>query len=161
MSLIGNILNTYRGPEAVISKFLHDGAREERALAFLAGGCVIAFVAQWPKLARQAFLEEQALDMLMGATLYAWIFVAPLMFYLLAGFVQLVGYLLGSKRTGAQTRTVIFWAFLATGPLLLLVGAIGGFIGESGLKTVVEVIWLISFLWFVISGLRVSGKLSE
>jgi len=116
MSLIGNILNTYRGPQAVISKFLNDGAREERALAFLAGGCVIAFVAQWPKLARQAFLEEQALDMLMGATLYAWIFVAPLMFYLLAGFVQLAGYLVGSKRTGAQNTYCDFLGFFGYSP---------------------------------------------
>lgn len=158
MSVIGNILKTYRRPEAVIKDFMADGAREERALAFLAGGCVMAFVAQWPRLARQSFLEGQALDMLMGGALYAWIFLAPLIFYVLAGLVQILGYLLGSKRTGVQTRIVIFWAFLATAPLLLVVGAVGGFIGASGLQTVFEVIWLGSFLWFVTVGLQVTGK---
>ena len=93
----------------------------------------------------------------MGAALYGWIFLAPLLFYILAGLVQFVGYLLGSKRSGVQTRTVIFWAFLATAPLLLVVGVIGGFIGASAMKTFVEVIWLASFIGFVIAGLRVKG----
>ena len=161
MSLIGNILKTYRRPQAVVSEFMVNGAREGRALGFLAGGCIIAFIAQWPRLARQSYIEGQALDMLMGGALYAWIFLAPLIFYILAGLVQFVSYLLGSKRSGAQTRTVIFWAFLATAPLLLVVGVIGGFIGSSGVKTVVEVFWIASFIWFVIAGLRVTGPQSE
>ena len=157
MSLLGNIIRSYRRPQAVITEFMANGAREDRALGFLAGGCVIAFIAQWPRLARQSYIEGQALDMLMGGALYAWIFLAPLLFYILAGLVQFVGYLLGSKRSGAQTRTVIFWAFLATAPLLLIVGVIGGFIGASAMKTFVEVIWLASFIWFVVAGLRVTG----
>ena len=99
--------------------------------------------------------------MLIGGALYAWIFLAPLMFYILAGLVQFIGYLMGSKRSGAQTRTAIFWAFLATAPLLLVVGVIGGFIGASAMKTFVEVIWLASFIWFVIAGLRVAGHQPE
>lgn len=157
MSLLGNIIRSYRRPQAVITEFMANGAREDRALGFLAGGCVIAFIAQWPRLARQSYIEGQALDMLMGGALYAWIFLAPLLFYILAGLVQFVGYLLGSKRSGAQTRTVIFWAFLATAPLLLIFGVIGGFIGASAMKTFVEVIWLASFIWFVVAGLRVTG----
>ena len=157
MSLLGNIIKSYRRPQAVITEFMANGAREDRALGFLAGGCVIAFIAQWPRLARQSYIEGQALDMLMGGALYAWIFLAPLLFYILAGLVQFVGYLFGSKRSGAQTRTVIFWAFLATAPLLLIVGVIGGFIGASAMKTFVEVIWLASFIWFVVAGLRVTG----
>ena len=153
MSLLGNIIRSYRRPQAVITEFMANGAREDRALGFLAGGCVVAFIAQWPRLARQSYIEGQALDMLMGGALYAWIFMAPLLFYILAGLVQFVGYLLGSKRSGAQTRTVIFWAFLATAPLLLIVGVIGA----SAMKTFVEVIWLASFIWFVVAGLRVTG----
>ena len=45
---------------------LQAGPREDRALAFLAAGCVLAFLAQWPGLARQAHLEEKALDILLG-----------------------------------------------------------------------------------------------
>lgn len=158
MSLLGNILKSYRRPRAVIAEFMDGGAREDRALGFLAGGCVITFIAQWPPLARQAYIEGQELDMLMGAALYGWIFLAPLLFYILAGLVQFVGYLLGSKRSGVQTRTVIFWAFLATAPLLLVVGVIEGFLGPSAMKTFVEVIWLASFIWFVVAGLRFKGN---
>ena len=158
MSLLGNILKSYRRPRAVIEEFMDDGDREDRALGFLAGGCVITFIAQWPPLARQAYIEGQELDMLMGAALYGWIFLAPLLFYILAGLVQFIGYLLGSKRSGAQTRTVIFWAFLATAPLLLVVGVIEGFLGPSAMKTFVEVIWLASFIWFVVAGLRFKGN---
>ena len=161
MSLIGNIIRSYHRPQVVVAQFVANGAREDRALGFLAGGCVIAFIAQWPRLARQSFIEGQALDMLIGGALYAWIFLAPLMFYISAGLVQFIGYLMGSKRSGAQTRTAIFWAFLATAPLLLVVGVIGGFIGASAMKTFVEVIWLASFIWFVIAGLRVAGHQPE
>ena len=112
MSLIGNIIRSYHRPQVVVAQFVANGAREDRALGFLTGGCVIAFIAQWPRLARQSFIEGQALDMLIGGALYAWIFLAPLMFYILAGLVQFIGYLMGSKRSGAQTRTAIFWAFL-------------------------------------------------
>ena len=157
MSLLGNILKSYSRPRAVIEEFMDDGVREDRALGFLAGGCVITFIAQWPPLARQAYIEGQELDMLMGAALYGWIFLAPLLFYILAGLVQFVGYLLGSTRSGVQTRTVIFWAFLATAPLLLVVGVIEGFLGPSAMKTFVEVIWLASFIWFVVVGLRFKG----
>ena len=158
MSLLGNILKSYRRPRAVIEEFMDDGVREDRALGFLAGGCVITFIAQWPPLARQAYIEGQELDMLMGAALYGWIFIAPLLLYILAGLVHFVGYLLGSKRSGVQTRTVIFWAFLATAPLLLVVGVIEGFLGPSAMKTFVEVIWLASFIWFVVAGLRFKGN---
>lgn len=161
MSLIGDIIISYHRPQVVFARFVANGAREDRALGFLAGGCVISFIAQWPRLVRQSFIEGQALDMLIGGALYAWIFLAPLMFYILAGLVQFIGYLMGSKRSGAQTRTAIFWAFLATAPLLLVVGVIGGFIGASGMKTFAEVIWLVSFVWFVIVGLRVAGHQSE
>ena len=127
MSLLGNILKSYRRPRAVIAEFMDGGAREDRALGFLAGGCVITFIAQWPPLARQAYIEGQELDMLMGAALYGWIFLAPLLFYILAGLVQFIGYLLG-------------------------------FLGPSAMKTFVEVIWLASFIWFVVAGLRFKGN---
>ena len=66
MSMLRNIVRSYTKPGQVVGDLLQAGPREDRALAFLAAGCVLAFLAQWPGLARQAHLEEKALDMLLG-----------------------------------------------------------------------------------------------
>ena len=88
MSMLRNIVRSYTKPGQVVGDLLQAGPREDRALAFLAAGCVLAFLAQWPGLARQAHLEEKALDMLLGGALFGWFFLAPLMFYILALLVK-------------------------------------------------------------------------
>ena len=93
MSISRNIVATYRGPGAVIKRLLDMGQREDRALAYVMGACVLFFVAQLPRLAREAHLTGQDLDMLMGGSLMAWIFIAPLLFYAIAFLARVVGHL--------------------------------------------------------------------
>lgn len=152
MSVRRNILATYRGPGAVVRQLVAEGPREDRALMFLMLACGLVFVAQLPRLSREAHLSGEELNMLLGASLLAWIVIAPLVFYALAAIARLIGYVLGGKGSGYGARVALFWALLATAPLMLLRGLVAGFIGEGLQLDIVDFIWFLCFVWFWVSG---------
>jgi hypothetical protein len=152
MAISSNIIATYRGPGRVMRKLLALGVREDRALAYLMGACLVMFVAQWPKLARQAHISGEELDALLGANLMGFVFVAPLVFYIVAGIARGIGRLLGGSGTGYGARMALFWALLAACPLQLLYGLTSGFIGPGVEATGVYFLWSACFMWFWIGG---------
>ncbi|MEM8693149.1 MAG: YIP1 family protein [Pseudomonadota bacterium] len=158
MAITRDIAATYRGPRRVVEDLLTLGKREDRALAYLMGACLLFFIARMPALARQAHETGQELDMLMGGTLLAWLFIAPLILYLIAGLVRLVARLLGGKGTAYGARLALFWALLASTPLILLHGLVAGFIGPGPGLQIVGLLWFGVFMWFWISGMLASEK---
>ncbi len=157
MALIRDIGATYRRPGRVVARLLGMGQREDRALVFLMGACLVVFIAQWPRLARQAHLEQIDLNVLLGSALLGWIFIAPLMFYALALIAYWIGRLLGAKLTPYRARVALFWAFLASTPVILLHGLVAGFIGPGAALQLVGLIWFCLFLWFWGSAMRQAG----
>jgi len=154
MPLTSDIGATYRGPGRVVQRLLNMGPREDRVLMFLMLSCTIVFVAQMPRLSREAFITGQNLNMLMGGALLGWLFIAPLMFYVIAALSHLVARMLGGKGNMYGARLALFWAFLAASPLILLYGLVAGFVGPSPGLQGVGLIWLLIFLWFWMAGLR-------
>ncbi|MFX0541052.1 YIP1 family protein [Roseovarius sp. S4756] len=154
MAVTRDIVATYRGPRAVMRRLLEMGQREDRALAILMAGCIVMFVAQWPRLAREAYLTGQELNPLLGGALLAWAFIAPLILYLIALTSHWIAKLLGGDGTGFGARMALFWALLAASPLVLLHGLVAGFVGSGAGHTAVGFVWFIAFAMFWISGLR-------
>jgi len=154
MSVIKNIVDSYRAPNLVFERFTSEESEEKTAVGFLAGGCFLAFISRWPPSAREAHLTDQALDMLLGAALFGWFFIAPLLFYTLAGILTAFLALLGLRRIGLAVRLSLFWSFLASAPILMLFGLSGGFFGKGLLTTIVGVIWLSVFICFLFCGFR-------
>ncbi len=152
MSLSQNIVATYRGPGRVVSRLLAIGQREDRLLAYLMGACVLIFVAQTPRLAREAHLTGQELNMLMGATLMAWVFIAPLLLYAIAAIARGVGRVLGGRGSMYGARLALFWALLASCPVILLHGLVAGFVGPGLELQIVGFIWFACFAWFWLGG---------
>ncbi len=161
MPVTNDITATYRGPGKVMRKLLSMGQREDRALAFLMAGCLIVFVAQLPRLAREAHITGQELNMLMGGALLGWIIIAPLFFYLIAALSHLFAKTVGGKGSWFGARLALFWALLASSPLLLLHGLVAGFIGEGPALQIVGAIWIAIFLWFWVMGLRQAERAAE
>ena len=157
MPVTQDILATYRAPRRVVGRLLAMGVREDRALALLLAGCALVFVAQWPRLAREAYLAGEALNPRLGGALLGWLVIAPLIFYLLAFVSQIIARLIGGRVTGYGARLALFWAFLAATPVLLLHGLVAGFIGPGAGLSIVGAIWCGVFLWFWLSGLREAG----
>ncbi len=153
MSAVSDIVATYGGPRRVVRRILQAGVREERALVILMAGCVVVFVAQWPRLARQAHEQGQELNPLLGGALFAWLFVMPLVLYTLALISHWVLRILGGKGQPFGARIALFWALLASGPIMLLWGLTAGFVGPGSALTLVGVIWIAVFLWVWFSGL--------
>lgn len=160
MAATRDIVATYRGPGRVLQRQLGQGIREDRALIYLMLGCLMVFVAQTPRLARQAHLTGEDLPMLMGATLLAWLFIAPLVFYVLASVGHLLARALGRKQTAFGARLSLFWALLASCPLILLWGLTAGFVGPGIEMTSVGILWFAVFVWFWIGGLIGAGRAS-
>ena len=151
MGVTTNIVATYRGPSRVMNRLLAMGRREDRVLAYLMGGCFLVFVSQLPNLARQAHLTGDDLDTQMAGALMAWIFIAPLLFYGLAALARGIGYIFGGRGTAFGARLALFWALLASTPVLLLYGLTAGFVGPGPALQAVGVLWCAVFVWFWIS----------
>lgn len=154
MPVASDIVATYRGPRRVMRRLLDMGTREDRALAILMAGCVIVFIGQWPRLAREAHLSGEELNPILGGALMAWVFIAPLLLYALAMVTHLIARALGGKGTGYGARMALFWSFLAASPLILLHGLVAGFVGPGPQLQIVGVIWVLVFGWFWVMNLR-------
>ena len=157
MSVTTEILATYRGPGRVIARHLAEGPREDRALVILLGGCVVMFIAQWPRLARQSYQTGEDLQMLMGGSLMALVFLLPLLLYVVGLLSYLLVRLFRGRASGYGARIALFWALLAASPLMLLWGLVAGFIGEGIEMTLTGSLWFAIFAWFWIAGLRQAG----
>ncbi|SIN89959.1 YIP1 family protein [Vannielia litorea] len=152
MAVTTNMLASWRAPRATLRRMLAAGPREDRALMLLMAGCLVIFVAQWPRLARDAELQtlgaeaEQPLQMLIGGTLLAWLFIMPIVFYLLAWLSHLACKPFGGRGTGYGARLALFWTVLVVSPLMLLYGLTRGFIGDGAEATLVGAVVTLAFL---------------
>lgn len=154
MSIVQDIALTYVRPRDVQAQRMAGQPREDRALAVLMGACFLIFVAQWPRLSREAFLDPTiAIDARMAGALFGWILMMPLVFYALAFLLHGVLRLIGSETTGYRVRMALFWALLASTPLWLLAGLMLGFAGPGTGSYVVSGLTFVSFLGFTIFGL--------
>jgi hypothetical protein len=154
MSITAEIARTYRSPGAAVRSQLEHGKREDRALMVLMLACGLIFVAQWPRLSREAYLTDRPLEVLLGGALMAWIFVAPLLLYGLAAVSILVLRLVGRAPQPFAARFALFWALLSATPLWLLHGLVAGLAGPGPVLAAIGAVALAAFLWFWWSGLR-------
>ncbi|MCH2095720.1 MAG: YIP1 family protein [Rhodobacteraceae bacterium] len=158
MAISKDILATYRGPATVVRRLLSMGPREDRALVYLMAGCALVFTSQLPALSRQAYLTGAELNPLLGGALLGWVFIAPLFFYVLAAISHAVALGLGGRGDWYGARLALFWAFLASAPLILLYGLVAGFVGPGPALNLTGGFWVVAFLWFWIAGLREAEK---
>ncbi len=152
MSVTADIRATWRRPRAVIRRQLDGGRREDRALAYVMGACVLIFVAQLPRLAREAHLDESIpLDVRLQAALLGWLMIAPLVLYGVAALSHVVARALGGKGTWFGARLAMFWSLLSSAPLWLFYGLVDGFIGPGGALVLAGVILLAGFgtIWLL------------
>jgi hypothetical protein len=147
MAITTDILESYRRPRAVLRRYLADGGNEARALAVLMGACLLIFVARMPGLARDAhFAPEVPLDARMGTTLFAMIFIVPLIAYGVAAASHGVALLFGGKGTFLSARMALFWSMLAISPMVLFQGLVRGLVGPGPGLTLIGLVVLAVFL---------------
>ena len=161
MAVTRDIVATYGAPRRVMERLLAMGEREDRALVFLMGACVLVFVAQMPRLARDAHLGGEDLNMLLGSALLGLVFIAPLALYGVAALSHVVARAIGGRGSWFGARLALFWSLLASTPLLLLHGLVAGFIGPGPALSGVGILWWLVFAWFWISSLIEAERRAE
>lgn len=146
MTTAVDILRSWRGPRAMTRRQL-ERATEGRALAFLMGGLVLWFVAQWPRLARAAELDPSIpFEARAGGALVGIVFILPLVFYGLAAVSHLVARAMGGQGGWLDARVALFWSLLASTPFFLLHGLVQGIIGPGPQQTLTGALVAAGFL---------------
>lgn len=148
MGVVSDILRNYRAPRAVLRHRIGPVVNEGSALITVVLACSLIFVAQWPRLSREAFESGKELDMMVGGALLAWVFIMPLVLYALSIVLHFVLRLVGGKQNAYETRMATFWALLAASPLWLLYGMMVGFLGAGAGVTFAGLIAFAAFTIF-------------
>lgn len=156
MAVVSDIAANYVCPRRVFNGMLARKTSEGRVLAMVFAGCAVTFIGQWPRLARDAHFENTDIYPLLGGALMGWMLIAPLLLYLIAYISHAACILIKARVTAHDARLALFWAFLASSPLMLLYGLTAGFIGPGRALDMVGLVWCGVFLWFWIVNLRVS-----
>ncbi len=154
MSVTWDILRTYRAPREVVRRRTAGAPSEARALVVLLAGCFLMFVARWPSLSREAFESpEIPIEARLSGALVGWVFLMPLIFYILAAASHLLARVFGGRGSWYGARMALFWALLAAAPLWLLTGLVLGFVGPGTAFSIVGLLAGVAFLVFWILGL--------
>ena len=162
MSVTSDIKASYRGPGRVVARLLGQGRREAFALNILMFACIVMFIAQAPYQSRQAHIDPDVpLMARMYWSAFLWIFIVPLMLYVFAALIQGLSRLARRPITGYGIRLSLFWALLASSPMILLLGLTAAFMGASPALQLVALLWLINVLWFWIAGMRAAEGVSS
>jgi len=157
MSTANAIMASYRRPGTVLREYRDKGADEGLAMSWLFVACILFFVARLPSLSRFAFEtnQETPFSALALGTFFGVVLVAPIVMYPLAALSHLVARMFGGKGRWLDARLALFWALLASTPLVLLNGLVAGFIGKGPQLTLVSILAFVAFLWIWLRGLIV------
>ncbi|WP_380052041.1 YIP1 family protein [Falsihalocynthiibacter sp. SS001] len=158
MSLTRDMLQSYGAPSKPFARQLREGVGEARLLAYLMISMVVIFIAQLPRLSREAVLDPSIeLDARVGAAIMGWLFLMPLALYALSFVLFIFQKLIGMKAHAFTTRMALFWSFLVSTPLWLLQGLVAGIIGVGPQLTVVNIILAIVLIGMLVVCLRAAA----
>jgi hypothetical protein len=149
MAVTSDIVATWWRPGRVMRKLLTMGRREDRALAILIAACFVIFIAQWPRISREAYLAGEGappLEAVLSITFFSMLMIWPLAAYALAGLTHMLARIAGGQGTWYSARLALFWSLLATSPAWLFHGLVAGFVGPGPAQTVAGIILLLAFL---------------
>lgn len=157
MSVSTDMLRSFRNPRAVVRGLRQGQRREARILVYLMIACALFFIAQWPRLARQAHLDDSVpLEALLAGALFGSVFMAPLMFYAIGGLMTLICRFFVKSINGFDVRLALFWALLVVSPLVLLQGLVTGMIGAGPQAALTGLAVFVVFAMVLAAGLRVA-----
>ena len=147
MTVTTDLVATWRTPRVVLRRHLARGVSEPFAFTLLLVFLILAFVAQWPVAAREAYLasEPSATPRILARAL-AVLATIPL-WYGLAAISRLVARALGGRGSWYAARIALFWALATVSPLMLLQGLVTGMVGPGPGAWLLTAGVALAFLW--------------
>lgn len=146
MSLVRDIIGSYRSPRKTVRAQLNAGVREEVNLFYVMMFGLMNFVSQLPNIAKTAATTSQSLAGLTAQQFVASVFMMPLMLYVIAAVVHMIMRVFNSKATYGEARRVLFWAALVTVPFVLILGIVSAFFSLN-VTLAVSILTLLVFCW--------------
>lgn len=125
--LVAEMLRAYPDPRAAMARQIEAGLTEPRALFHLMAACGVFFVASVPAAIRSARLIEadEPVTAAIGAHLFAFLFLAPILLYLAALGIHGLARLFGGKGSALAARAALFWSLLLLAPVALGIALVG------------------------------------
>ncbi|MBM2576619.1 hypothetical protein JQC91_09910 [Jannaschia sp. Os4] len=183
MSVATDIPRAWVRPATVMAEKLARRPDERVAFVYVAVASVLGFASTLPGLQRRARasdpefeaaivaeagearimqvpadLTQAKFEALMSGALMSWLFVVPILLYVVAWASHLLAKLAGGRGTGLGARIALFWAALVAVPGLLLTGLTTGLVGEGPEAAFVAVLTACVFLWVWINSLYVAER---
>ncbi len=154
MAFVSDIAESWRRPATVVRRHLNRGRSEPFAFTLLLAFLILAFIAQWPGVARITAEnpDEPMAPHLLGR---AMAILATIPFwYALAALGRLAARALRGQGTWYGARIALFWALATVAPLVLLAGLVAGLIGTGPQLTAVGLVTFAAFILFWLVNLR-------
>ena len=158
MSVVSDIVDSWRTPSTVVRRHLARGKSEPFAFVLLVVFLIICFIAQWPDVARVTVLKPdipmapQLLGRAMAilATIPVW--------YALAALGHLAARAMGGQGGWYGARMALIWALVTITPLVMIAGLVAGMIGTGPQLTAVGTLTFAAFVVFWVLNLREVGR---
>ncbi|MCF8486220.1 MAG: YIP1 family protein [Rhodobacteraceae bacterium] len=147
MAVTSDIIESWWQPRAVLRRHLGRGQSEAFAFSLLFVFLLMAFVAQWPVAAREAFAagEPSALPRMLALG-FAVLATIPI-WYGLAAASRLLARAMGGKGAWYGARMALFAALVAISPLMLLQGLVAAMVGPGAGLVAIRVAVGLGFLY--------------
>lgn len=125
--LVAEIFRAYPDPRAAMARQLRAGLAEARALFHLMVACGLFFVASLPAAIRTArgIEAEEPVTAAIGAHLFGFLFLAPLLLYVASLVVHVVARAFGGRGSALAARSALFWSLLLAAPVVLALSLAG------------------------------------
>lgn len=161
MSVVADILESWRRPSVVMRRHMMRGRSEPFAFTFLVVFLVICLIAQWPEAARTTAMNPDIPlpPQLLGRAM-ALLATIPL-WYAFAALGGIVLRTLGGQGMWYEARIALFWALVTVSPMILLTGLVAGMIGPGPQLTSVGLLTFGLFGLFWALNLREAGRRHE
>ena len=158
MAFVSDVVESWRRPAVVVRRHLARGQSEPFAFTLLLAYLILAFIAQWPGLARElaATPEVPMAPHLLGRAM-AVLATVPF-WYALAALGRIVARAMGGRGTWYGARIALFWALDTITPLVLLAGLVAGLIGPGPQLTALAIVSFAIFAGFWVLNLRETEK---
>jgi hypothetical protein len=124
--LVADLARAYPDPRAAMARQMREGLSEARALFYLMAACGIFFVASVPAAIRtaQGIDADEPVSAAIGAHLFGFLFLAPVLLYVGALVVHSAARLTGGRGSALATRTATFWSLLMLAPVALAIALV-------------------------------------
>jgi hypothetical protein len=121
--LVADLVRAYPDPRASMARQMREGLSESRALFYLMAACGVFFVASVPAAIRTArgIDADEPVSAAIGAHLFAFLFLAPVLLYAVALVVHVAPPLSGGRGPALAARAALFWSLLLLAPAALAI----------------------------------------